>query len=277
MSVESALKTPTVPVFELEVVAQDVTFEVRVNDVPVLRMPAGSLQTAFDVNPYVLDGDNSLSLTVRPEAPARDFSELSRCSLTVRRKTSPEAETGVTLATLAFTGYGPHPLTGFGLDAPVQVERFGARGSVPFVTRTPFGPWAWASAAKLVPSERLRAEVLGEMRKAHALMAARDGAKLAAWCALQAQDFQRAYGLASLAEATRMLGVARFVGDPTISAEPFPDTILTLELLGGGRLVQLVDDDGKSPLMLRSIEAPAMVGRFNCVFCKTAAGWQIAR
>ena len=63
------------PVFELEVIATDVAFEIRVNDLPVLRMPAGRIQTVFDVNPNVQEGENTLSLTVKPRTRGRDFSE----------------------------------------------------------------------------------------------------------------------------------------------------------------------------------------------------------
>jgi len=277
------MNAPQVPVFELEVSAMDVTFEARVNDLPVLRMPAGSMHTIFDVNPYVQEGENALSLIVRPRAPGRDFSEHAACSLTVRRRPSPGAEEAQPLGTLAFTGFGAQPVTGFeesapaAGDPPVEVERFGTKGTLSFLTDAPFGPWAWSSADKLAPSEQLRSEVLAQVRKVHALLAGRDGPKLAAWCALQAEDFQKAYGLSSLDHAHRLLGIAQLVADLSISVEPFPESILTLEILGGGRLVHLVDDEGKSPLTLRSKAVPKMLGRFNCVFCKTAAGWQIAR
>ena len=50
-----------------------------------------------------------------------------------------------------------------------------------------------------------------------------------------------------------------------------------VELLGGGRLIQLVDENGDSPLRLRVRSVPKMVGRFVCVFCRTAGGLRIAR
>lgn len=113
------------------------------------------------------------------------------------------------------------------------------------------------------PDEQLRAELLAEMRRIHGLLVRRDGEALARLCALQARDYQRAYYLSSLDEAHRMLGLGQLLSDPSIEFEPFPDSILHVEILGGGRLVQLVDSEGKSPLLLRSSEAPEMVGHLG--------------
>ena len=100
------------PVFELEVIATDIAFEIRVNDLPVLRMPAGRIQTVFDVNPSVVDGDNTLSLTVKPRTRGRDFSENATCKVELRRRPSPDSEASETIGTLVFSGYGTSAVTG---------------------------------------------------------------------------------------------------------------------------------------------------------------------
>lgn len=271
------------PVFELEIVATDVAFEIRVNDIPVLRMPAGRVQTAFDVNPCVQDGDNTLSLVVRPRTRGRDFSEHAACKVELRRRPAPDSEAAETIGTLVFSGYGTSAVTGFAESTPargggpIQVERFGAKATLGFVAAAPFGPWGFTTCQKLVPTEQLRAELLAAMHRIHGHLASKDGATLSRLCALQASDYQRAYYLSSLEEAHRLLGIGQLLADPTIEIEPFPDSILTVEILAGGRLVQLVDDEGKSPLMMRSTDAPEMVGRFACVLCRTDQGFQIAR
>ena len=271
------------PVFELEVIASDIAFEVRVNDLPVLRMPAGRVQTAFDVNPQVEDGPNTLSLIVKPRTRGRDFSENAECKVEIRVRPSPESEMVESIGTLVFSGYGTNAITGFAESTPargggpVEVERFGAKATLGFLASAPFGPWEWATAERLHPTEQLRAELLAEMRRIHGLLVRRDGEALARLCALQARDYQRAYYLSSLDEAHRMLGLGQLLSDPSIELEPFPDSILHVEILGGGRLAQLVDGEGKSPLLLRSSEAPEMVGRFTAVLCRTDQGFQIAR
>lgn len=271
------------PVFELEVIATDVAFEIRVNDLPVLRMPAGRIQTVFDVNPNVQEGENTLSLTVKPRTRGRDFSENASCKVELRRRPSPESEAAEAIGTLVFSGYGTGAVTGFAESTgakgggPVHVERFGARATLGFVAAVPFGPWGWAACAKLAPTEQLRAELTAEMHRIHGFLARKDGAALSRLCALQAADYQQAYYLPSLEEAHSLLGIGQLLSDPSIEIEPFPDSILTVEILGGGRLVQLVDDEGKSPLLLRSTDAPEMVGRFTCVLCRTDQGFQIAR
>jgi hypothetical protein len=52
---------------------------------------------------------------------------------------------------------------------------------------------------------------------------------------------------------------------------------LDLEILAGGRLAQLVDEEGKSPLRLSVQSASALSGRFNAVFARAAAELAIAR
>ncbi|MEZ4297649.1 MAG: hypothetical protein R3B70_22000 [Polyangiaceae bacterium] len=270
-------------VYELEIFATEVAFEVRVNDQPVLRMPAGKVQTAFDVNPYVEPGENKLSLTVRPRSRGRDFSEHASCKVELRKRPHPDSQSALTLGTLLFSGYGTGAVTGFAQSTPaagggpVLVERFGARATMGFVLGDAFGPWSWANADKLSPTEALRAEVLAEYQVIHGLLSRRETSALSSRCALQAADYQRAYYQSTLAEAEQLLGIAQLMNDPSVQVEPFPDSILTLELHGGGRLVELVDADGKSPLRLSSTEAPQMVGRFNCVLCKMDGGYQVVR
>ncbi len=270
-------------VYELEILATEVAFEVRVGDQPVLRMPAGKVQTTFDVNPHVQTGDNTVSLTVRPRSRGKDFSPHAFCKVDLRRRPDPESTSVVTMGTLVFSGYGTNAVTGFAQSTPapgggpIEVERFGARATMGFALADAFDPWAWTAAEKLDPTEALRAEVMAEYKKIHALLAARDTAALAARCALQAADYQRAYYLSSIEEAQALLGIAQILSDPSVSVDPFPDSILTLEIHGGGRLVELVDADGRSPLRLSSSDAPQMVGRFNCVLCRTGGGFQIAR
>ena len=74
-----------------------------------------------------------------------------------------------------------------------------------------------------------------------------------------------------------MLGVPQTFADADVSVEDLPDGHFEVELLGGGRLIQLVDENGDSPLRLRVRSVPRMVGRFVCVFCRTAGGLRIAR
>lgn len=271
------------PVYELEILATEVAFEVRVNDQPVLRMPVGRVQTTFDVNPHVETGQNSLSLTVRPRTRGRDFSEHAACKVALRRRPHPESDVIEAIGTLVFSGYGTQAVTGFAQSTPaagggpVDVERFGARATLGFVLPSAFEPWGWTTTQALLPTEALRAEVLEEYKLIHGLLARHDGAALMAKCALQAADYQRAYYLPTLDDAHRLLGIAQLLSDPSVEVEPFPDSILTLELHGSRRLVELVDADAKSPLRLRSSDEPKMVGRFNAVLCKTGEGWQIAR
>ncbi|MCA9781898.1 MAG: hypothetical protein KC800_34510, partial [Candidatus Eremiobacteraeota bacterium] len=59
--------------------------------------------------------------------------------------------------------------------------------------------------------------------------------------------------------------------------EDFPADALTMELLGGGRLVQVLDLEGKSPLRLTMASDSGMVGRFNVVLYRQGSIWMVAR
>jgi hypothetical protein len=270
----------SVPYYGITILSHDVASEIRVNDVPVLRLPGSHVETSFDVNPFMQAGHNTLSVHVRPSAGAASFGAQASCSAELVVKPDRKSEDATPLAKLAFeVGAAPSQFTGSG--EPI-VQAGPASASVAFEHDAPFGPWSWAQATELGTTglgatEALRAEVLATYRHIHQLLVARDSTTLLRACDGQARDFQAAYGLPDLASAQRMLGISETLSDPNISIEDFPPEILSLELLGGRRLVQLVDAQGKSPLRLRMGNDSAMVGRFNVVLCRTGSTWMIAR
>jgi hypothetical protein len=273
------------PVFEVVVESLDLAFEIRVNDLPVLRFhEGGNVRTGFDVNPYVLTGENTLTLIVRP-LHGEAFGPGASALVGLRRRKSPEtpAEESEIMATLVFEGpggdvaHGFEPSPGYATTNVPVVQRLGIRGTQSFTLETPFPPWPWMSAPKLARTEAVRNEVLAEYRRLHALLRLRDAAGLLSSCALQARDYQAAYYLATPEEANRMLGVAAILSDPDLEVEDFPEAALDLELLADGRLAQLVDEEGKSPLRMRFRNVDGMVARFNAVLLRTPSGWTVVR
>lgn len=271
------------PVFEIAIESVDLASEVRVNDIPVLRLPGGAVRSSFDVNPYVMTGTNTLSLLVRPNGGGESFGAVARATVALRRRPSPESKERETLATLVFEGpggdvaHGFERSPGYATETPPLVRRLGLGASQSFELQTPFPPWFFVNAPMFTRTEALRTELLDAYRRIHALLRARDIGGLLAASALQARDFQAAYYLTGIAEAHRLLGVAAILGDTDVVAEDFPDAALDVEILAGGRLAQLVDQDGKGPLRLSVKSASAMAGRFNCVLARAAGGLAIAR
>ena len=141
----------------------------------------------------------------------------------------------------------------------------------------PFAAWSWAQAPEIPNTEAVRADVVGTYRRLHALLAARNVPTLLQACEAQARDWQIAYGLPDLATAQRMLGIEQTLSDPAVTVEDFPADALTMELLGGGRLVQVLDLEGKSPLRLTMASDSGMVGRFNVVLYRQGSIWMVAR
>lgn len=271
------------PVFDLKARVTDVRCEVRVNDVPVMRLPGGHVVTEFDVNPHVFTGENTLSLIVRPKKRGEDFGEHAAAIVSLQRRASKDAKEGDTLATLIFSGPGADVASGFERSpgfatvTPPAVERMGIRATQKFDLSTPFKPWSWMTAPPIVVTESVRTELYNAYRRVWQLMRSRDIDGLTRECMNQAQDWQEAYYLGSEAEAVRLLGVPQTFADPSVEVDDFPDTDLKVELLGGGRLIQMVDDQGDSPLVLRVRDVSNMTGRFVCIFCRTAGGFRIAR
>ncbi|MCA9681875.1 MAG: hypothetical protein KC457_06745 [Myxococcales bacterium] len=266
----------TVPFYCVEVVAHDVASELRINDVPVLRLPGGGhVETSFDVNPYMQAGSNSISLRVAPGPGG--FGAQSSYAVDLVLKTDPRSEDSSKLASLRFTA-PTGAATGFE-DSPGEVElRPGVVvATARFEQDAPFGPWQWTAAEELEATEAVRAQVLAIYQQIHKLLADRDVTNLMRACEGQARDWQVAYGLPDLATAQRALGIAETLADPAVTVDDFPPDLLTMELLGDRRLVQLVDERGNSPLRLSLGADSTMEGRFNVVLCRMGTTWTIAR
>lgn len=271
------------PVFELVVEATELRVELRVNDVPVLRLPGGKVSTVFDVNPQVVTGENTLSLIARPPRRGQEWSPHATCSVSLRRRPAVKDERAETLATLVFDGQGANASNGFerspgyATEIPPSVEPFGVQATQRVLLETPFSPWSWMTAPPMEVTESLRSELFTAYQRVHRMMRARDIAGLAAECAHQAEDWQQAYYLPDHASAVRLLGLPQTFSDPDVEVADFPDTHLEVQLLGHGRLIQLVDANGDAPLLLHVRGVKNMTGRFVAIFCRTAGGLRMAR
>lgn len=270
------------PIYELAVESGGVVCEVRVNDVPVLKVPGGRLETSFDVNPYVVTGMNLLSIIARPAGGQGEFDPRARCVLSLGVKRTPKQQEPDPITSLTFEPPAKAP-TGFESSAGYAagqapfIRRLGISATQPFQLDTPFRPWGWTFTAPIEATEAVRAEVLAQYRLIHGLLQARDIPALIALCEEQARDWQIAYGLPDLDAGKKALGIAKTLGDPDVEVEDFPPDVLTMELLGEKKLVQLVDAEGKSPLRLRLKSAKQVLGRFNVVLCRDGAKWVMAR
>lgn len=273
---------PSRPVFDVALEAQDLDCEIRVNDIPVLRAKVGRVLTAFDVNPCVMSGDNTLTLAVRPPRDG-EYSAGAMAKVALRRRASPDHEEADLLAGLAFSGASANASNGFeespgyATEEPPQVRFRGVSATQKVSFETPFTPWSWVTSPPIRVNEETRAELFAAYQRVWRLMRARDIDALVKECAYQAADYKVAYYLSSDDEANRLLGVAQTFADPDVEIDDLDDTDLEVEKIAGGRLVQLVDKEGKSPLRLRVRDNDRLTGRFVCVFARTAGGFRIAR
>lgn len=280
------LATTGTPVFEVAVNTSGLDLEVRVNDVPVMRVPGGHVESTFDVNPHVVTGINQLGAIVRPPAKTGQYPPQGQCRVELRVRDTPGGsvvdERGALVfavaeieADAAFSGShtpeGTEPMVQVGAGDVV-------RARIEVQLRTPFAPWSWLGADMLTDTPQTFDAVLDQTRALWDLIQAQDVPALEAASAEQARDWQTAYYLPDESAGQQMLGIARTLGDPDVVPMPFPDPgSLSLEILGFGRLAQLVDDRGKGPITLSVKGVPAMTGRFNVLLCKRDEAWAMIR
>jgi hypothetical protein len=226
---------------------------------------------------------NALSLIARPPRRGEEWSPHATCTVSFQRRPAVKDENAEKLATLVFEGPGASVATGFekspgyATGIPPVLEPFGIRATQRFELETPFTPWSWLSAPPIVVTESVRSELFAAYQRVHRMMRARDVAGLAAECLHQAEDWKQAYYLPDLESAIRLLGLPQTFGDQDVEVADFPDTHLEAELLGNGRLIQLVDRNGDAPLLLHVRGVKNMTGRFVAIFCRTSSGLRMAR
>lgn len=274
------------PVYEIAVNTSGIDLEIRVNDVPVLRVPGGHVETTFDVNPQVVTGINQLGAIVRPPAKTGEYHPQGQCTIELRVRDAPGGAVVDDRGSLSFsvseieadaafsgsrTPEGAEPVVAVGTGDVVQAR-------IPVMLQTPFAPWSWLSADILTDEPETFAAVLDETKKLWSLIQAKDVPALQAAAAEQARDWQAAYYLPDEASGQRMLGIADTLGDPDVVPNPLPDEgALSLQILGFGRLAQLVDEHGKGPISLSVKGAPQMTGRFVALLCRRDGAWTMIR
>lgn len=264
------------PHYTIEVEAWGLGGELRVNDIPVLTLPEGRVETRFDVNMQVRTGRNMLAVHLGPERGAETIPEGARCRVTLSEAASAGTEDTKLHAAL---GFDPGPaLSGFQteLGAPL-VRRLEITAIQEFELTTPFGPWAWTSAERLCESEGLRTELVEAYLGVHRLLENLDVDALLELCAGQAADYRVAYGLSDDDAGRELIGIRETLATPGLEIEPFGDGLLHLQILGEGRLARLVDGESRSPLRMGLTGQPDVRGRFNVIFARGSNGWEIAR
>lgn len=285
----SHASTPAItgtPVFEVAVNTSGLDLEVRFNDVPVMRVPSGHVETAFDINPHVVTGINQLGAIVRLPPKTTKFLPQAQCQIELRVRDAPGSAVVESRGMLTFSAPQIDTATAFsgsqtpeGAEPVVQVGTGDVvRARIEVILNTPFAPWSWLRADLLADTPETFDAVLDQTKKLWDLIQAKDVPALEAASAEQARDWQAAYYLPDEAAGHRMLGIARTLGDPDVVPMPFPDAAdLSLEILGFGHLAQLVDDSGKGPITLSVKGAPAMTGRFSVLLCRRDDTWTMIR
>jgi len=286
MTQGSTIATTGTPVYEVAVQTSGLDLEVRVNDVPVMRVPGGHVETGFDVNPHVVTGINQLGVIVRPPAKTGQYEPAATCTITLRVRDAPGSSIVEERGTLRFAVPQIEADTAFegsttpeGAEPVVEVAAGDVvRARIQVMLATPFAPWSWLQADMLTDTTDTFDEVLDQTKALWSLIQAKDVPALEAACAEQAGDWQTAYYLPDEATGQQMLGVSKTLGDPDVVPMPFPDPDgLSLQILGFGRLAQIVDADGKGPITLSVKNVATMTGRFNVILCRRDGAWTMIR
>ena len=280
-----ALATAGTPVYEVKVETSGLDLEVRVNDVPVMHVNGGHVESQFDVNPHVVTGMNHLGALVKPPPALGEYPAGARCEIILQTRRSPADTQAEERGRLVFEAPEIEADTAFsgsktpeGAEVVAAVGGQAAQARIPVNLLTPFAPWSWLSADALQDDEATFDEVFAETKALWSLIQSKDVAKLEAACTEQAKDWRVAYYLGDEAQAHKMLGVASTLGDPDVQPAPLPDASeLKLQVVGFGKLAHLVDAQGKGPITLGVKGVPQMTGRFTALFCRRDGAWTMIR
>jgi hypothetical protein len=232
------------------------TAELFLNGVPLTRLENRPGRVPIEnvaAESFIVPGTNRLEIVVEPGAsPSTARSEYKELAFRPMQATgrlirfedgaAGTADSGDVLGETSFAWIGAPPSKqAFPLDTSTQIELGPAHGR-----------WAWQDAPVLVLDDALVGEardVLDDVRRA---LRAFDADRLWKLAELQLKDVQRAYAAVREAhlrsELATLLDHARKAADPLLPSDPADHDF---RLVGGGRLLQLVDRDYTPSVKLR--------------------------
>ncbi len=274
--------------YQLDMDVGGCRFDVRWNDVPVLRRAEPRTVTVdLPLNPWVVTGENVLSVEVRPPADdAAGYHRTARCeALVFARPLRDRTAARVPLGGVVFRGRDAAAGTGFESspgapdEPPVRVEGArggGTRGSRILRLDTPFPPWRWRNARSIQASPVVRTELERAYARLWEALARKDVAAVRRILAPKAVELATAYHAGGEEEGHELLRVLEVMDDADYELQPLAFDGMALDVFGDGRLARIVDPEENGPLRL--VHRDEHVGCvIEVTWCLDTGGWTAIR
>jgi hypothetical protein len=219
------------PIFYLNIRAQDITAEIRLNDAPMFRVQREHPQTALPtISEWVIVGDNQLDLHVYELGTAPRI-RVALCQALLNDVPEPGNE-----LELALIEWPPLPIPGAPpLALPSDPFALQAIG----VARHRWPRWAWQDAPPFAPDVHTTTAVTAWVRDLHATLAAGSVDALIAHSQVKFKEVAPAYELTVAEAETRIRNAwAGLTSETRWELAPFDEANLDFRLHCGGRIVE---------------------------------------
>lgn len=269
------------PYFTMQVSAASCRFDVRVNDIPMIR-GEGPLTSEFPVNPWVFTGENELSVELHPPGSEPDFKESSSIELLLYQRPSGSPRKDRQLIDgIRFraadavgslrAGFRTGRLTGEDKLKISKLQKGALRATLKLDLKTPFPRWAWLDAQVIKDTPSLKKELLSEYERFWNALKKKDIRAVVEMTDKKATEIAAAYYLKNTEAGHEKIELKRWVSSKEVYLADLVVEDLDLEVIGNGRLAQLVDADKDSPLVF--VENDNTLAHYiSGIYCRPSSG-----
>jgi hypothetical protein len=278
-------------------------YSVRMNDVPVMEDEGGMpLTVELPINPYMISGANSLSITLKPSGDEQLFVKDARAEikLKVRPKGAPKRES-VEVTGIVFSDAHTQNVSCIANSPPsgrfdsnrrfaaadsgdvivkdVRVSKVSPHGRI-LVSREinmklPFPPWIWLDSRPINDDKSTLDALADEYKKFWNLLNTRKVEEVHRLCNVMSDELTTALFLSPI-ESKSYLQIREMLEDNGIELYPWKPDGLSLHVFGNRRLARLVTTEGQSPIVFVT-KARSAGYYFDLTYCRTGKGWVICR
>ncbi len=284
------------PLLTARIDTELIGFEVRVNDVPILTdWDSQALDVELPVNHWLIAGGNTLSICLRPIGGHREFEPDSRCvvGLRVREKDMPASD-GQLIASVAFSELNasagvPAKESALGVfteadDLDLRISDVQVDSTNPLEVyvsrkiemRLPFPRWTWLTGSRIPATEVTQHQLLSEVRLFRQLLQGGNVERALQYAVTKYSEIAQAFYL-SEREAYDQLTFPQLMKSSEILLDDLEEDAARLEILGNGRLAQLVHEDDRKSLIVFVEKDDTLAYYIPALFCRTAGSWHLVR
>jgi hypothetical protein len=226
--------------YSLRIQVTDCSYDVRVNDCPIVRHWSRHVSGTFPINEWIAGGPNTLAIKIGPRRGEDTISDSSELRLSIDSRNEVDDRTNCVTSIIIQSG----KLNTRETADTVRVLREGEDTILAgtFIADVPFGDWKWQSSSKIVDLEAWRKLLLAEYQTLHAAIASQDTASIIDRSSERNVDRGVAYfSSKEEQQSIQRNSYAEVFLTPDMTLAPLQIDSLQLEVFGGGRLSQLID------------------------------------